>query len=536
MQTTQTDVLIIGAGPVGMTLALTLRKFGANVLIVDKSPETARYPRAAVVWPRTLEMLDLLGIAKGWTEEGVPVHGFTLTIDGDSGMLSTESPNSPYPHPLGIGQDATEKLLDAALRESGADYRRDVQVSEIQITPTGAQAILQENGQEKTGVQAAWIVGCDGSDSAVRQQAGIEFVGDRNTGVQLIQGDVRLRGSLALEPNHGYLWSGAKQAAMFVMPTHRDGHYRVLVTLPDDGSHDAPDVALLQEQTRRFIPDAVLSDPVWLNRYRTQHRLAASYRAGRAFIVGDAAHVWVPVGGQGMNIGMQDACNLGWKLGSVVRGTLPIEVLDTYESERRPIGARNIEDTEQLYSAILQTKTLRDSALRWLIPHLIGFAPVAHRAAERFGQMDFHYDPNALVASSHGGSGAEAGERAPDAFVARPETGATVRLFDLYRTGSWQAFGWVLHPEDAPSVQQTLTANARSGIEAFLIDATETGLSGAAAIPVLRDMTRRATGAFGVSRSGIHLIRPDGVVAYRGSVLHSISEALPVLKDFQQAA
>ncbi len=526
MKTIETDVLVVGAGPVGMTLALTLQKFGARVIVVDKELNTARYPRAAVVWPRTLEVLDLLGIAGGWGVKGVPLHNFTITIDGDSASLNTGGLASQYPYPLGIGQDYTEELLDAALRASDADYRRGVEVSRLQITDAGVHATLRTEGQEAAEVHAAWVVGCEGSHSMVRQQAGIGYTGDRNAGVQLVQGDVRLRGSLALEPHHGYLWTGGDHVAMFVMPVRQDEHYRVLATLPDDGAQDDPSLDLLQEQTRRFIPDAVLSDPIWLNRYRTQHRLADTYRAGRAFVAGDAAHVWLPVGGQGMNIGIQDAFNLGWKLGMVIKGNLPETALDTYEGERRPIGARNIKDTLRLYGAILQTRTLRDSALRWLIPNLLGFAAVSQRVVARFSQVDFHYDANLLIASDHGGSGIGTGERAPDAFVALVETGETLRLFDLYRTGRWQAFGWVLDPEEAPQVQRSLSLNGAANVDAYILDATHEGLTNSSILPVLRDMTRRAASVFGVTGAGIHLIRPDGVIAYRGASSQGIAEVV----------
>ena len=229
-----------------------------------------------------------------------------------------------------------------------------------------------------------------------------------------------------------------------------------------------------------------------------------------------------------MNIGMQDAFNLGWKLARVVTGALPESVLDTYETERRPIGVQNIEDTERLYGAILRPHTFGDASLRLLIPHLLGIGPVSHRVAERFAQMDFHYAPNPLVASDQGGSGIPAGKRAPDAYASRVATGETVRLFDLYRSGRWQAFAWALQPDDLPALEQALTGNPPL-LDSYVVDATRTGLSAKTEIPLLRDMLGRAADAFEVNRATIHIVRPDGVVAYRGSARHGLPESITKL-------
>ena len=506
----ETDILIVGGGPVGMTLALTLRRGGAAVIIVDKKPSTRPFSQAAILWPRTLEILDLLGMANAWDGYGVPVHAFTLTINGESGILDLRRPDSPYPLPVGIGQDKTEAFLDAKLHAEGIDLRRSTEATAVQVDEDGASATLREADGCEYHLRARWIVGCEGSHSLVHDAAHFSDTGARNMGVQLVQGDVRIGGTLTLEPGRGYLWSGGAHSAMLAVPIHSDGHFRVLTAVPDDGSQDTPSLEYLQELAQQLVPGIALTDPVWLSRYRTQHRIADTFRRGRAFVAGDSAHVWVPVGGQGMNIGMQDAFDLGWKLAGVVRQQLSEAVLDTYSSERRPIGAQNITVTERLYGALIGQNTWVDAALRKLIPHALGLEIVDEKMAARFSELDFHYPPSLLASEHSGGHGLHAGSRAPDAWVNR--NGQSVRLFDLFRSGRWTLLGWAIH-KDAPEVR-----NALQGWDfgdAYLVDATPHGISGWDG-PVLRDLPRLAASAYGVSRPCLHVIRPDGVIGWRG--------------------
>lgn len=487
----ETDVLVVGAGPVGMTLALTLRKFGARALVVDRAPEVTHQPRAAVVWPRTLEALDLLHISQGWVDEGVPIEGFFMNIDDESVELSLVGLPEPFRFPLGIGQDRTEALLDGALRTSGADYRRGVELTDLAISASGVTAKI---GGEV--VRAAWVVGCEGSRSQVREAAGIPRPGIHNEGVQLLQAEVRIRGPFPQWPRRAYMQMRGLKGTFMAIPTHRDGHYRVLVGLPDDGATDAPTLEQVTEAARRCVPGLELYDPLWVNRFRTSHGVAERYRAGRALIVGDAAHTWVPAGGQGMNIGMQDAHNLGWKLAAVVNGA-DESLLDTYESERRPIAVANVNETERIFHASLAPRGVLDNAMRRLLPHLLGLRPVNERIAERFAEVDFHYPQSEIV--GHGG-----GRRAPDGYLAEISSGETVRLFDLYRSG-WTRLAFVLDPRHAEMAR---------GTGARVVDATTEGVPGAD----FRDLSRAAARAFGLSDSRMVVVRPDGAVAFQGSL------------------
>lgn len=185
----EVDVFIAGAGPVGMVLALTLRRAGVSVIIVDKAPTTRQHSQAAVLWPRTLDILGLLGIVNDWEGQMAPIHAFDMTIDSTHATLDLQPVPSAHAYPQGVGQDVTERLLDHRLRESGADYHRGVEVVDVVIDESGATTTLRDSEGNTHVVRSNWIVGCEGSRSLVRDKAGIEQVGDKNAGVQLMRAD-----------------------------------------------------------------------------------------------------------------------------------------------------------------------------------------------------------------------------------------------------------------------------------------------------------------------------------------------------------
>lgn len=507
-KTTETGVLIVGAGPVGMVAALALRRAGAQVTIIDKRPRTREYSQAAIIWPRTFEIFDLLGIVEDWMPRSLPIHAFAVNVDGHHATLRLESTNSPHPFPRAVGQDITEAILQKHLERSGAVLRRSVEATALKLSANGAEAVVVPEGSEPEFIRSKWIVGCDGSSSLVREAAGLQRKGERNAGVQIVQGDVRIRGPLALAPDRAYLMSEGERNSLFMLPASVDGHYRVLVTVEDNGDQDPPSLGDLQTLVNRFVPGTELYDPVWLNRFRAQHQLAENFRHGRAFVAGDAAHTWIPIGGQGMNIGIQDAFDLGWKLGDVVRGVLDQEALNTYSEERRPISQTTIEATERIYKAMLDPKSMAAQLGRKLFPHLVGLHAVGSFLSERFGQMDFHYRASSLVSDRGGTNGSKAGERAPDAWVTKD--GKTIRLYDLYRAGRWLMLRWVMDHDNAPAPWPPYSLS----LDTVVVDCRRHGAT--AEGNIVRDVGRLAAEAFGISGEAVHIIRPDGVIGYRG--------------------
>ena len=179
----ETDVLILGAGPTGMTAALALERAGVNATIVDKRVETHQYSQAAILWPRTLEVLDLLGIVEEWRPKSLPLASFNLDLDGQITSLEFQVPNSPFPQPWGVGQNVTEKLLEAAVLERGIDLHRSVEATCVELSDSGVKTTLRLPDGTEMVIGSKWIIGCEGSNSLVREAAGIERKGAHNPGV-----------------------------------------------------------------------------------------------------------------------------------------------------------------------------------------------------------------------------------------------------------------------------------------------------------------------------------------------------------------
>jgi 2-polyprenyl-6-methoxyphenol hydroxylase-like FAD-dependent oxidoreductase len=336
-----TDVLIAGAGPVGLTLAASLRARGVEVVLVDKAAEAANTSRAAVIHARTLEMLQAIDVSEELVRRGLIVSRFTVR-DLDQALLTIDFDGLPtrYPYALMLPQNITEGVLASRLAELGGRVHRPYELARLEQDGDGVIATMV--GGET--IQAAYVVGADGMHSAVREQTGIGFAGD-TYGQSFVLADVHLDWEFDDSEVMLYL----APAGLVVVAPLPDGRHRIVATV--DAAPEHPDrdhiQALLEARGPQKRP-AQVKDVVWSSRFRVHHRLADRYREGRVFLAGDAAHVHSPAGGQGMNTGIQDAVALGVRLADVLRDGADERILDDYEAERRPVAADVVAFTHRM--------------------------------------------------------------------------------------------------------------------------------------------------------------------------------------------
>ena len=394
----QNQVMIVGAGPVGMTLAAELTRYGVKVRIVDKAAQRTDKSKALVLWSRTLELMDRgIGTSR-FLETGFKVNAVNL-ISGAAviGHVDMSLVDSPYPFALMIPQSETERLLEERLAELGIVVERGVKVTAIHNGGAGVTASLTGADGRQDEVSADWLVGCDGAHSIVRHALGATFDGETNES-DWILADVHMTGYPTADTEASVYWHA--DGAFVVFPIS-PGRYRVLADIPASGQAKPPTPDLAQVQAiidRRGPGQMTAFDPIWLAGFRINGRKVSQYRWGRIFLAGDAAHVHSPAGGQGMNTGMQDAFNLAWKLAMVIHGTSGDQLLDSYSPERSHVG------DQVLKSAGLLTTvgTLRNPlarSLRDAVGHvLLGLGSVQHSFANNMAEVTVGYPGSPLNA------------------------------------------------------------------------------------------------------------------------------------------
>ena len=366
-----TGVLVVGAGPVGLSLAASLRQKGVDAVLLDRAAEGANTSRAAVVHARTLEALREIDVTGELVERGIIVPRFTVR-ERDRVLLTVEFGDLPtdFPYTLLVPQNVTEEILLGRLHAAGGLVHRPFEVTDLAQDADGVTATLADGER----IRAAYAVGTDGMHSTVREHAGIAFEGDAYP-QSFILADVHLD------------WAGGSEEVMLffssegvtVVAPLPGGRHRIVATV-DEAPQDptAADVqALLDARGPRRHP-ALIKDVVWSSRFRVHHRLAAHYRAGRVFLAGDSAHVHSPAGGQGMNTGIQDALGLAGKLAAVINDGAPDSVLDEYEAERRPIAEQVVSFTDKMTNvATMGSPVLR--GVRNTLLRTLDWIPAVHR-------------------------------------------------------------------------------------------------------------------------------------------------------------
>ena len=385
-----TDVLIVGAGPAGLALAVTLAQLGVDHVIIDSKATASPGTKAAAIQPRTLEYLDRVGLASTLIDDGLRGGGFAV-VDSDRELMrmSYESIDSPFPFLLLIGQQQTEIRLAHRLEALGGHVHRSVSLLDLHDDFPGTAATVVDDDGLVHAVTAHYVAGADGVHSSVRRLAGIDFPGDAPAALFALA-DMVVSGAPA--DNLDTTFSLSREGMLITSALPGD-QLRVVAGVPE--GTPAPDQAaiadLLDKRGGGWIRDTTIESVAASSTYRVQQRVAATLRRGNVFLLGDAAHTHSPAGGQGMNTGIQDAANLGWKLHHVLTGRAPAEVLDSYDAERRPVAAGLIAFTSQLMQIATITEPgsaeLRNNMLRAVadVPGVTDFL------ATKLSQLDIGY-------------------------------------------------------------------------------------------------------------------------------------------------
>jgi 2-polyprenyl-6-methoxyphenol hydroxylase-like FAD-dependent oxidoreductase len=507
------DVLVVGAGPTGLTLAAQLQAFGARVRIVDRQLDRVHESRALAVQPRTLEVLRGLRVAEELVARGndavwvklhaggraIPIRLFGLGLD-----------DTAYPFLLFVSQAETEQLLGDHLAAAGVPVERGVELVGFHADPDAVACTLRHRDGRTEQVRARYLVGCDGAGSTVRRGAGIPFQGGayRQT---FALADLEVDG---LDRDAAHAFIGQEGIVLF-FPLGRPASWRLLAMHPSlQGRREParPSLEELQALADAMTDGVRLRDPVWRTYFGLQHRHASRYQTRRVFLAGDAAHIHSPAGAQGMNTGIQDAWNLGWKLALVSRGAAEEALVDSYDTERRPVGGFVVRFTDRAFTVATSTNPLVRVLRTQLVPRVLPLALRFDRAVasgfRTVAQLNISYRSSPAVQEGHPTlrRGPRAGDRLPDARIARD--GQECWLGEALAAPGFHLLLCGPPGDWHPSQLSTLRRRHPDTLAVH-------HLTRAAAPGALHDLDGQVFARLGVNDKAQYLIRPDGHVGYR---------------------
>ncbi len=391
----QTDVLIVGAGPVGLFLANDCVRRGLRVRLIERHEAQSQHSKALAVFPRTLEIFEMAGLAEPFLEAANRVTGVAFASrERTLGRIAFEPSGTPYRYVAMVPQDVTERILLERLRGRGADVEYGIELTSLREIDGGVEAILERAGAREL-VTARFAVGCDGAHSTVREALGLEFAGDAYP-QQYMLADVMTNDAL---PADEMQLCPSADGPLAIFPISRTR--RRLVAVIDEAEGEAPSLELVNRVlAERVSGGPVAESLVWSSYFRIHHRCVSRMQRGRTFIAGDAAHIHSPFGGQGMNTGLHDAWNLAWKLAFTVRGGAREALLASYTQEREPIVRGVIEATHFLTNALGVRNPIARGFRDAAIPILTHLPALQHGFVDRLSGLGIAYHGSPIVAGS----------------------------------------------------------------------------------------------------------------------------------------
>jgi 2-polyprenyl-6-methoxyphenol hydroxylase-like FAD-dependent oxidoreductase len=507
----RTTILIVGAGPTGLTTGIELARRGVDVEVIDASAEMHDDTRALGVQARTLELLDTIGVADAAVDRGLPIGAFSVFSENTRIInVNMNGLETPYPFTLMLPQSQTEALLASRLAEFGVTVKRPVELKALAQDRDGVQATLRHADGRIQQIECDWLVGCDGARSTVRTQLGVPFAGtafEENFAVA----DLRMDWSMPHDQFFAFLNRGSF-VAYFPMPS---GAYRTAVGYPT-GQAPEGDVSLseIERAVETCSPAGARVTAVEQTaRFRINQRKVKRHSVGRVFLAGDAAHIHSVVGAQGMNTGIQDAFNLGWKLAAVAQNRAPRRLLDTYQDERAPVVNRLVKGTRLFTRLVLLRNPLATAARRNIASRVMSRPGPQHRLACAISEVDVTYRARSRAKRR---SPLAVGDRAPNAEVTHPSTSTVASLSDVFDDERHTLLV-------VGAVHQNVAAAASGYADELKIvhvigDATsppaDCGLD-------VVDAKRQVQQRYHMSSGGYALIRPDRYVGALGNAHHT---------------
>ena len=502
------EVLIVGAGPTGLVLALWLTRLGVQVRIVDHAAAPATTSRAVAVQARTLEFYRQIGLAESVIARGREVSAANLWVSGRRVARVVFGPMgrgiSPYPYAFIFPQDEHERLLIDRLSDTGVEIERETEFVGLEERNDGIIARLERAGGRVDFCEAAFVAGCDGAHSRVREVLSIGFAGGTYEHLFYVA-DVEAHGPAMNGDIHVAL---DRTDFLAVFPL-TDSHRARLVGTVRHEAETARRESLAWGDVSTRVIEWMRIDVErvnWFSTYHVHHRVANRFRSGRAFLLGDAAHVHSPVGGQGMNTGIGDAVNLAWKLAAVLRERAGVPMLDTYEPERTAFARRLVATTDQAFTGVssssVTARTLRLRLVPALLPRLLRIPAVRRLAFRTVSQTAIHYRGSALSEGRAGG--VHGGDRLPWVPLDTSDRGAD--NFTPLTSLEWQVH---IYGHALPEIRAAC-AERHLGLHEF--------------------GWQPAMGRAGLQRDALYLLRPDGYVAFAAP-----GQSAPTLTAYLQA-
>ncbi len=531
----KTDVLIVGSGPTGLTLACELARHGIIPAIIDKASAPSDKSKAFGIHARTMEIFENMGIVEKVLTKGNICDGLNIYNRGKQiAEMRIDNLKSKYPFFLILAQSDTEKILIEHLKTYGIEVQRQTELISFEQNDNEIFTKVK-NSNETNEIKCKYLIGCDGAHSTVRNTLNLEFKGAPYPNHWLLA-DLNIQWDYPLYHLSAFLHPSGV-TAYFPLYENRGRLMFELPNSPIDEEVEEPKIEEVIELAKeREIKFSSITDPTWLAYFTLHHRMVDQYNKGNVFIAGDAAHIHSPVGGQGMNTGIQDAYNLAWKIGLVLRGRSPNNILKSYNIERHRVG----EDVVKLTDRATKMITLHNPVFNALRNKMIGFLSnldsVAEKMLRTLSQIEVNYKGSPIVGEDwkivhqssfgHSPKGLEPGERIADYILYDHQTRSTTNLYDLLMGREHELLlftGFDPGEEDYIRLREVAVEIPKQFGDLMEIHI----IKGERALPpelrefpsIHVDKNFQLHKDLGAALCSLYLIRPDGYIAYRNQPL-----------------